>query len=186
MTAETSIVSGLAGRYATALFELARDQKQIDAVLGGLEQLDAMISGSPDFARMIRSPVLARHEQEKAVAAVLAKAAITGLTANFVGITARNRRLFLLPAMIAQFRVLVSAHKGEVAAEVTAAKPLSAAQLTALRASLAKVVGRDVRLTAKVDPAILGGLVVRVGSRMVDSSLKTKLNNLRSAMKEVA
>ena len=186
MTAETSIVSGLAGRYATALFDLARDGKQIDGVLTALEQLGAMIAGSADLARMIRSPVLARDEQEKAIAAVLAKAKITGIAANFVGVAARNRRLFLLPAVIAQFRALVSAHKGEVAAEVTSAKALTAAQQEALRAKLAKVVGRDVRLAAKVDPAILGGLVVRVGSRMVDSSLKTKLNNLRNAMKEVA
>jgi len=151
-----------------------------------LDQIDRLLNASPDLARMIKSPVLARDEQAKAMKAVLDKAKIGGLAANFVGIAAANRRLFLIPAVIQQFRHLVSAHKGEVSAEVVSAKALTAPQLDGIRARLAKVVGREVRLSTRVDPNILGGLVIRVGSRMVDSSLRTKLNNLRNAMKEVA
>lgn len=179
-------MSGLAGRYATALFDLAKGEKQIDQTLAQLDQISALIDSSPDLARLIRSPVIAREEQGRAVAAVLAKAGIGGLAAKFAGLTTRNRRLFLLPSMIAAFRVLVSHHKGEVAGEVTSAKALSPAQVDAVRKSLAKVAGREVRLSTKVDPAILGGLVVRLGSTMVDSSLRTKLSNLQNAMKEVA
>ncbi len=186
MTAESSLVSGLAGRYATALFDLAKGEKQIDQTMAQLDQMAALIDGNPDLARMIRSPVIARDEQAKAFAAVLTKAAIGGFAAKFAGLVARNRRLFLLPEMIRGFRVLVSHHKGEVAGEVTSAKALAPAQVDAIRKSLAKVAGREVRLSTKVDPAILGGLVVRLGSTMVDSSLRTKLSNLQNAMKEVA
>lgn len=186
MTAASSLVSGLAGRYATALFDLAAGEKQIDQTMAALDQVAAMIDSSPDLARLIKSPVVARDEQAKALAAVLARAQIGGLAAKLVGLTARNRRLFQLPEIIRGFRVLVSHHKGEVAAEVTSAKPLAAAQVDAVRSSLAKVAGREVRLSTKVDPAILGGLIVRLGSTMVDSSLRTKLFNLQNAMKEVA
>ena len=186
MTAESTIVSGLAGRYATALFDLAREQKQTDAVMASLDQLAALIAQSPDLARLIKSPVIDRQQQAKAMAAVLDRAGIKGIAANFVGLVARNRRLFLLPEMIRQIRILLSQHKGEVPAEVTSAMPLSAEQVEQVRARLAKVVGREVRLGTKVDAKILGGLVVRVGSRMVDSSLRTKLFNLQNAMKENA
>ncbi len=185
MTAESSLVSGLAGRYATALFDLAQADKQIDAVAGSLDQIGALVENNADLGRMIRSPVIARVDQNKAMAAVLARAGISGLAAKFVGTITENRRLFLLPDMIRAYRVLVSQHKGEVAGEVISAKPLGAAQVDALRQRLAKVAGRDVRLSTRVDPAILGGLVVRLGSRMVDSSLRTKLFNLQNAMKEV-
>lgn len=185
MTAESSLVSGLAGRYATALFDLALADKQTDATAAALDQVGALIDSSADLSRMIRSPVIARAEQSKAMMALLAKAGIGGLAAKFVGLITANRRLFLLPDMIRGFRVLLSQHKGEVAGEVISAKPLAPAQVDALRQRLAKVAGRDVRLSTRVDPAILGGLVVRLGSRMVDSSLRTKLFNLQNAMKEV-
>ena len=186
MTAETTIVSGLAGRYATALFDLAREQKQADAVMASLEQLAALIEQSPDLARLIRSPVINRDDQGKAIAAILERGGMKGIAANFILLVTKNRRLFLLPEMIRQLRILLSQHKGEVPAEVTSAVPLAAAQVEQVRFRLAKVVGREVRLGTKVDPKILGGLVVRVGSRMVDSSLRTKLFNLQNAMKENA
>jgi len=186
LTAETTIVSGLAGRYATALFDLALEQKQADAVMASLEQLASLIEQSPDLTRLIKSPIINRDEQGKAMAALLERVGLKGVAGNFVLLVTKNRRLFLLPEMIRQFRVLLSQHKGEVPAEVTSALPLSAAQVDQVRARLAKVVGREVRLGTRVDPKILGGLVVRVGSRMVDSSLRTKLFNLQNAMKENA
>jgi len=186
LTADSSLVSGLAGRYAAALFDLAQGEKQTDAVASALDRVAALVHQSPDLARLIRSPVIDRDEQGKAIAAVLARAGIKGLAAKFVGLVTQNRRLFLLPQMIRAFRVLVSHHKGEVAAEVTSAKELGAAQVDAVRKALAKVAGREVRLSTRVDPSILGGLIVRLGSRMVDSSLRTKLFNLQNAMKEVA
>jgi F-type H+-transporting ATPase subunit delta len=186
LTAEASIVSGLAGRYAVALFDLAKQQNAVDAVMADLDQIAAMIDESADFARLIRSPLVSRADQAKALAAVLAGAKIGGLAANFAGVVAENRRLFLLPQMIRQFRTLLSQHRGEVDAEVTSATELSESQIVALRAKLSAAVGREVRLTANVDPQVLGGLVVRVGSRRIDSSLRTQLANLQHALKEVA
>ena len=186
MTAEASVVSGLAGRYAAALFDLARGQDAIDAVMTDLEAVETLIAESSDFARVIRSPLVSRREQGAAVAAVLEAAGVKGLAANFAGVAAANRRLFLLPEMIRQFRSLRSQHRGEVNAEVTSAVPLSDAQTSQVRERLAKATGRDVLLEAKVDSGLLGGLVVRVGSRMIDSSLRTKLANLKHVLKEVA
>ena len=186
MTAEASIVSGLAGRYAVALFDLAKQQNAVDAVMADLDQIAAMIDESTVFARLIRSPLVSRADQAKALAAVLAGAKIGALAANFAGVVAENRRLFLLPQMIRQFRTLLSQHRGEVDAEVTSATELSESQIVALRAKLSAAVGREVRLTANVDPQVLGGLVVRVGSRRIDSSLRTQLANLPHDLKEVA
>ena len=186
MTAEVSIVSGLAGRYCVALFELAKQQRLEEEVMADLDQMGALIDESANFARLIRSPLVGRAEQGKALAKVLEIAGVVGLAANFAGVLAENRRLSLLPQMIRQYRVLLSRHKGEVDAEVTSAAPLSDAQASALKVKLAAVVGSEVRLTTKVDPAVLGGLVVRIGSRMIDSSLRTKLENLKHALKEVA
>lgn len=186
MTAESSIVSGLAGRYASALFALALQEKQADPVLGHLETLAALVDQSPDFARVIRSPVVPREQQARAIAAVMQRVGIAGLAAKFVGLVTQNRRLFLLSQMTRAYRILLSQHKGEVAAEVTSARPLDPAQLDAVRAKLAKAAGREVSLSAKVDAKILGGLIVRLGSTMVDSSIRTKLLNLQNAMKEIA
>jgi F-type H+-transporting ATPase subunit delta len=185
LTADSSLVSGLAGRYVTALFDLAQAERQADATAAALDQVAALIDNNADLGRLIRSPVVAREDQAKAMAAVLAKAGIGGLAAKFVGLVTENRRLFLLPQMIRAFRVLLSQHRGEVAGEVVSAKALGQGQVEALRERLKKVAGADVRLSTRVDPAILGGLVVRLGSRMVDSSLRTKLFNLQNAMKEV-
>jgi F-type H+-transporting ATPase subunit delta len=185
VTAEPSIVSGLSGRYATALFDLAAEQKSVDPVRADLDTLAAMIDDSDDLAQLIRSPAVARSDQAKAMAAILAKSGIKGLVANFVGTVAENGRLSHLQTMIRQYRLLVSRFKGEIAAEVTSAQKLEDTQISSIEKSLAKAVGREVQLSTKVDPGVLGGLVVRVGSRMIDSSLRTQLNSLQLSLKEV-
>jgi F-type H+-transporting ATPase subunit delta len=181
----TPIVSGMAGRYANALFELALESKAVDAVKADLETFDALIVQSADLARLVRSPVFGAEEQTRALAAVLQKAGIGGLTANFLNVVTSNRRLFAVRDMINGFRALVARHKGEVSAEVTVAERLSDQHLAALKDALKSVTGsKDVDLNLKIDPAIIGGLVVKLGSRMVDSSLRTKLNAIKHAMKE--
>jgi F-type H+-transporting ATPase subunit delta len=179
------IVAGMAGRYATALFELAREQKALDAVKADLERFDALLAESADLDRLVRSPVFTSEQQLKAIGAVLDKSGISGIAANFVRLVARNRRLFAIRPMIRAFRHLLARHRGEVSADVTVAEPLSDAHLGALREALKSVTGgKDIELDVKVDPAIIGGLVVKLGSRMVDSSLRTKLNAIKFAMKE--
>ena len=179
------MVSGMAGRYANALFELALEEHAIDAVKADLDRFDALIAESPDLQRLVRSPVFTAEEQGKALSAVLAKAEITGLAANFLKLVAANRRLFASPAMIKAFKTLVARHKGEVTAQVTVAEALNDKHLAALKDALKTVTGLDVGLDVTVDPAIIGGLTVKLGSRMVDSSLRTKLNTIKHAMKEV-
>jgi F-type H+-transporting ATPase subunit delta len=180
-----SVVSGVAERYATALFELALDAGQLDPVASDLDRFEKLLQSSPDLVRLVRSPVFTPDDQLKAVSAVLDKAGIGGLVANFIKLTARNRRLFAVPDMIRGYRALLAAHRGEASADVTTAEPLSASQLAGLKAALAEKTGKDVRVNAKVDPSLIGGLVVKVGSRMIDTSLKTKLNALKIALKEV-
>lgn len=182
--AET-IVAGMAGRYATALFELADAAGSIDAVKADLDTMTRLIAESADFARVVKSPVFTSDEQVKAVTAILASLGISGLSANFVKLVAQNRRLFALPGMISAYGALVAARRGEVSAQVTAAEPLSDTHYAALKEALAAKTGKDVSLDVTVDPSILGGLIVKLGSRMVDASLKTKLNSIRHAMKEV-
>lgn len=184
MAGDDSTVSGVAGRYATALFELARDEKNVDAVKADLERFDALIAESPDLTRLVRSPVFSEDEQGKALAAVLAKAGISGIAANVLKLLVANRRLFVVRDVIKGFRALVARFKGEASAEVTVAEPLSDKNLDALKTALKAVTGKDVDLNVKVDPSIIGGLVVKLGSRMVDSSLRTKLNSIKHAMKE--
>ena len=178
------IVGGMAGRYATALFELARDAGTLDAVAADLDALAALIAESPDLARLVRSPVLGADEQARALSAVLERMGITGLAANFVKLVTSNRRLFALPDMIRAYKALLAREKGEITAEVTVAETLGERHLTALKDALRAVTGKDVELKLEVNPAIVGGLIVKLGSRMVDASLKTKLNSLRHAMKE--
>jgi len=178
-------ISGVPGRYATALFELARDAKSIDSTGKDLNRFAALLDGSDDLTRLVSSPVYSAEDQARAVAAVMAKAKITGLAANFVGLVTDNRRLFAVREMISAYHKLVAIERGEVSAEVTSAEKLSAAQKTKLKAALKEQVGRDVIMEEKVDASILGGLIVKVGSRMVDNSLRTKLQNLKIAMKEV-
>jgi F-type H+-transporting ATPase subunit delta len=183
---EDSTVSGVSGRYALALFELARDEKSIDAVKADLDRFDALINDSADLARLVRSPVFTSEEQGKALAAVLDKAGIGGLAGNFLKVIAANRRLFAVSDIVRTFRRLVARHKGEVTAEVTVAEPLDARHSEAITAALKSITGgKDVDLIVKVDPAIIGGLTVKLGSRMVDTSLRTKLNAIKHAMKEV-
>ena len=184
MAAEQTIVSGMAGRYATALFELAREGDAIDAVKADLERFEAMIAESPDLLRLVRSPVFSADEQRQALSAVLQRAGIGGLAEKFLKLVTTNRRLFAVRDMIRGFGELVAAHKGQATAEVTVAEPLKREHVAALKDALKAVSGKDVDLNVKVDPAILGGLVVKLGSRMVDTSLRTKLNAIRHAMKE--
>jgi len=184
VAAEDPSVSGVSGRYATALFELARDEKSIDAVKADLDRFDAMLGESADLKRLVRSPVFSANAQSKALAAVLDKAAITGIAANFLKVLTRNRRLFAISDVIRAFRALVAKFRGEATADVTVAERLSDRSLDALKTALKTVTGKDVALNVKVDPAMIGGLVVKLGSRMVDSSLRTKLNSIKHAMKE--
>jgi F-type H+-transporting ATPase subunit delta len=175
----------MTGRYATALFELARDEKAVDAVKADLDRFDAIVASSPDLQRLVRSPVFGAEEQVRALSAVLDKAELTGLAANFLKLVASNRRLFAVGGMIRGFRALYARYKGEVTAEVTVAETMSEKHLATLTDALKSVTGKDVQVDMKVDPAIIGGLIVKIASRMVDASLKTKLNSIRHAMKEV-
>ena len=185
MAGEEPIVSGVAGRYAQALFELALEEKATDAVKKDLESFDALIADNPDLARLVRSPVFGADEQLAALTAILDKAGIKGLAANFLRVITTNRRLFAVREMIRAYRGLVARNKGEVTAQVTVAEKLSDTNLGALKDALKSVTGgKDIDFEVKIDPAIIGGLIVKVGSRMVDSSLRTKLNAIKIAMKE--
>ena len=185
MAGEDPITFGMAGRYATALFELALENKAVDAVNNDLDRFDALLTESADLHRLVRSPAFGADEQLRALAAILAKAGITGLAANFLRVITTNRRMFAVHDMIRAYRALVARHKGEMIAQVTVAEKLSDSSLDALKSALKSVTGsQDVDLDIKIDPAIIGGLIVKVGSRMVDSSLRTKLNSIKLAMKE--
>ena len=173
----------MAGRYANALFELAREQNQLPQVEADIKSFEAMLASSEDLRRLVRSPVFSADDQGRAIAAVLAKAQLSPLTANFFKLIAKNRRLFAAPDMIKAFRSILARHRGELTAEVASAVPLNDAQMQALKAQLKATTGKDVQITTSVDPALLGGLVVKVGSRMIDSSLRTKLSNLKLTMK---
>jgi F-type H+-transporting ATPase subunit delta len=175
----------MAGRYATALFELALETGAVDSVLADLKRFDALLDESADLTRLVRSPVFTADVQSKALAAVLDKAEIAGLAAQFLKVVTSNRRLFAVRNIVKAYEALVARHKGEVTAQVTVAEPLSDAHRDQIRNTLNAVTGKDVRVDVKVDPSIIGGLVVKLGSRMVDSSLRTKLNALKHAMKEV-
>jgi F-type H+-transporting ATPase subunit delta len=183
---EDTVVSGVAGRYASALFSLAQDERQAESVAEALTRFDALIAESPDLQRMVRSPVFSAADQLKALDAILAQAEIGGIAANFIRLVATKRRLFFIREMIADYRKLYDKSRGVTRAEVTSAAALSDANVAALKESLrAASGGREVALDMKVDPSIIGGLIVKLGSRMVDGSLKTKLNAIRLAMKEV-
>ena len=177
--------SGVAARYATALFELARDEGVLDTVEADLKGFASLTEESADLQRLVRSPVFSAEDQLRAITAVLAKAEIGGLVGNLIKVAAHNRRLFAVPDMTAAFGRLLAQHRGEVSAEVTSAEPLSEAHVAALKAALKGSLGKDVALDTRVDPSLIGGLIVRVGSRMIDGSIKTKLNSLKLAMKEV-
>ena len=174
----------MAGRYATALFDLARESNAIDAVKADLERFDALVAESADLNRLVRSPVFSADEQLQALSAVLERAGIGGLAAKFLKLVTSNRRLFAVRDMVKAYREFVAKHKGEATAEVTIAEKLKDEHLDALRSALKAVSGKNVDLDIKVDPAIIGGLVVKLGNRMVDSSLRTRLNAIKQVMKE--
>nr|WP_237685031.1 F0F1 ATP synthase subunit delta [Szabonella alba] len=180
-----SISSGIAARYATAVFELAKDEKALNVLEGDVDALDAALSGSADLRDLISSPVYTRDDQGKAIAAIAKKMGLSPLFANTLALMASKRRLFVLPQMVALLRDLISAEKGEVMAEVTSAVKLSAAQAKELAATLKARVGKDVKLKTAVDESLIGGLVVKLGSTMIDTSVKAKLAALQNAMKEV-
>jgi F-type H+-transporting ATPase subunit delta len=176
-------VSALAERYARALFELADEHRALDQVATDLRQLRAMLAASADLMRLVRSPLLARGDQARAVAAVVHRAELSPLIGDFLAVVARNRRLFALPAMIEGFLAMLASRRGEVTAEVVAARPLTEIQLNALREQLHRTVGRRVTVDTRVDPGLIGGMIVKVGSRMVDDSIASKLRRLQLGMK---
>jgi len=182
---ETSggIRASLAGRYASALFDLARDQRQIDSVGRSLDALSQALVDSKDFAELTSSPLVSRDEAGKAFAAIAPQLGLDPITANFLGVLARNGRKGEIRNVIRAFRRLAAEHRGEVAADVTTARPLNDDQVAALKAQLRARAGRDVSIDASVDPSILGGIVVKLGSQQIDASIRTKLNRLASAMK---
>ena len=185
MASEVDTSSGVAGRYATALFELAKDGHSLDAVASDLTRFNEALDAFDDLKRLMKSPVFSAEEQSRALGAILDELKIEGLTKNFFLLVAKNRRLFATPDMIRAFRAMLARERGETSATVTAAAKLTESQLTALKQALKAALGKKVMLDEQVDPSLLGGLVVKVGSRMVDSSLRTKLNSLKLAMKEV-
>jgi F-type H+-transporting ATPase subunit delta len=185
VASEATGVSGLAERYARALFELANEDRALDQIAADLKSMAAMLAASADLRRLIRSPVLDRAVQGQAIAALAGAAQLSRLTRNFLGLLARNRRLFALPEMIDAFLADLAARRGEVTAQVISAAPLSEHQSAALAEALRKSAGAKLTIDQRVDPGLLGGLIVRLGSRMIDASLKSKLTRLELAMKGV-
>jgi F-type H+-transporting ATPase subunit delta len=179
----SGIQASLAGRYALALFQLARDGKALDSVAASLSTLKAALAESADLRALTRSPVVGREEAGKAIAAVAATLGLDALTTRTLGVLAENRRLAQIPNVIRDFATLLSGHKGETRAQVTTAFPLSKTQQSALGKQLKARTGHDMALDLAVDPAIMGGLIVQMGSQMIDSSIRTRLNKLAQAMK---
>ncbi|OLP59526.1 F0F1 ATP synthase subunit delta [Xaviernesmea oryzae] len=185
MAEPSELISGVAERYASSLFDLALEAGSVEAVGSDLDRFQALIDESADLKRLIVSPVFTSDDQFKAVSAIVEKAGITGLVANFLKVVAKNRRLFAIPGIVRSYREIAARHRGEVAAQVTSAHALNDAQIEELKAALKSVTGKDVAVNLTVDPSILGGLIVKVGSRQIDTSLRTKLSSLKLALKEV-
>jgi F-type H+-transporting ATPase subunit delta len=180
---DNPVTAGVAGRYASALFELANEQNQLDEVDSDLGKFQDLLNQSDDLNRLVKSPAFAAEEQQRALGAVMDWAGVGATTGNFLKVITRNRRLFAAEDMIKTFRALLARHRGEVTADVKSAVALTDAQLTALKDKLKTSYGKDVRLDASVDPSLLGGLVIKIGSRMFDSSLKTNLSNLKVVLR---
>lgn len=185
MSEPASISLGIAGRYAQALFELAKDGKALKALEADADALGEALAASPELGEVISSPVIAREDQARAIAAVGEKLGLSALTANTLALMAGNRRLFVLPQLVADLKARIAEEKGEVTADVTAAAGLTKAQETKLAATLKKSVGKDVKLNVSVDESLIGGLIVKVGSKMIDTSIRSKLASLQNSMKEV-
>ncbi|MEJ2123852.1 MAG: F0F1 ATP synthase subunit delta [Alphaproteobacteria bacterium] len=185
MTSEDTHVSGVAGRYAIALFELAREQNELEATEAALIQLDGLLKESETLRRFVLSPLFSAHNQSQVVTLISEKVDLGDLAQNFLQLLVKNRRLSALSEIIANFRKLTVGSRDELTAEVVSAIPLGDAHAQQLKAELSAKTGKHITLNSKVDPSILGGLVVKIGSRMIDSSIRTKLNNLKIAMKEV-
>ena len=185
MAAQDSVLTQIARPYASALFDLAKADSSVAAVEQDLDRLVALANESPDFKRFLSSPVINAEEKAVAIGALLERAKPHTTVGNFVKVVARNGRLFALPAIITAFKERAAGHRGEVAADVTSAVPLTTDQVSALADTLKAKIGKSVTLNQYVDPSLIGGLVVKVGSQMIDSSLKTKLTAMKIAMKEV-
>lgn len=185
MAAQNSVLTQIARPYASALFDLAQSENQLASVETSLSDVSRLIGESADFARFLRSPVITGDDKAKALDALLARSQTNALVANFLKLIAKNGRLFALDVVIATFRDLAAKARGEVTADVTSAAPLSGEQVAALSATLKSKLGKTVTLNQFVDPSLIGGLQVKVGSQMIDSSLKTKLTAMKIAMKEV-
>jgi F-type H+-transporting ATPase subunit delta len=186
MAGEGVNLSGMAGRYAIALFELALEMGSVDAVKADLDRFISLMADSADLTRLVRSPAFSSEEQVRALSPVLDCVGLRGLSAQFLLTVAANRRLFAVRDIIKAYSSLVARHRGEVAAQVTLAQAPSGGHLAVIKEALNAVTGKDVKVEVKVDPGIIGGLVVKLGSRMVDTSLRTKLNMMKHAMKEVS
>ena len=185
MSEPASISTGIAARYATAIFELAKEEKSLTTLESDVDTLDAALKESADFRDLITSPIYSREAQGKAITALAGKMGLSQIVTNTLGLMASKRRLFVLPQLVRALRERIAAEKGEVTAEVTAAKSLTKAQSEKLAATLKKVVGKDVKVNMAVDESLIGGLVVKVGSKMIDTSIRSKLASLQNAMKEV-
>ena len=185
MATDDPMMASMAGRYAAALFELAKDERQLAEVERDLASFQKMLDDSQDLRRLVRSPVISADEQAKALAVILAKARVSGLTANFLKLIARNRRLFAAADMLKGFRALLARERGEVTADVASAHALTAEQMQQLSDTLRTTIGKNVQINTRVDAGLLGGLIVKVGSKMIDNSLRTKLSNLKVAMKGI-
>ncbi|WP_174511599.1 F0F1 ATP synthase subunit delta [Methylocella tundrae] len=186
MAKQETLVSGMAGRYAQALFDLAHETSTTDEVAADLATFAGLLAESEDLRDFVRSPVFSAEEQVKVLTALLDRASIGGTTAKFLKLVAAKRRLFAINDMIRDFNVLYDHARGLSRASVTVAEPLKDEHVEALKSALAAIAGSDrVEVSVKVDPTIIGGLIVQLGSRMVDGSLKTKLNSIRARMKEV-
>lgn len=185
MSEPASISTGIAARYATAVFELSKDAKGLKGLEADVDALDASLSESADFRDLISSPLYSRDDQTKALAALAAKMKLSTVVANTLALMAQKRRLFVLPQLVSSLRALIAEEKGEVTAEVTAAKALTKAQSDKLAKTLKASIGKTVKINLAVDESLIGGLIVKVGSKMIDTSIRSKLSNLQNAMKEV-
>ncbi|SFR10285.1 F0F1 ATP synthase subunit delta [Poseidonocella sedimentorum] len=185
MSEPASISSGIAARYASAAFDLASDANELPTLESDVDQLADALAESDDFRAMIASPIYSRETLDSAIAALAAKMALSGITTNTLRLMAQKRRLFVLPQFVAALREMIATSRGEITAEVTSAKALTKAQSERLAKTLKERVGKDIKIEATVDESLIGGLVVKVGSRMIDSSIRAKLNSLQNAMKEV-